>query len=109
MKTNDAPMERGRALLLGWAIVATLVSIISSVLALWLFFQNGRQANATASLSPFIELREETVPGRYHWIENGQERGVMTLWPEHSFIGYAGRKTRDHRWEIARDALLIIW
>ena len=109
MNTNDAPTDRGRTLLLGWAIVATLVGIISSGLALGLFFQHGRRASASASQSPFIELREETVPGRYHWIENGEERGVMALLPDHSFIGYGGRKTRDHRWEIARDALLIIW
>jgi hypothetical protein len=109
MKTNDAPTERGQALLLVWAIVATFVGLISSVLALYLFIQNGHRANATTSSSPFIGLREESVPGRYRWIENGQDRGVMTLLPDHSFIGYGGRKTRDHRWEIARDALLVIW
>jgi hypothetical protein len=108
VNTSDALPARGRALLIAWAIVATLVGIISSGLALGLFFQCQR-ASSIKSSSPFIELREETVPGRYHWIDNGEDRGVMTLLPDHSFIGYAGRKTPDHRWEIARDALLITW
>jgi hypothetical protein len=99
----------GRALLLAWAIAATFVGVVSSGLALYFFLHRGASsARTTAAASPFLELREESVPGTYKWTEKGKESPI-TLFPDHSFSGAFGRRTPDHRWVITRDSLWIIW
>ena len=87
----------GRALLLAWAIAATFFGVVSSGLALYFFLhREASPAGNTAAASPFLELRDESVPGRYKWIENGKETPI-TLFPDHSFSGAFGRRTPDHR------------
>lgn len=106
---NDGS-QRSRALLLAWAITATFVGLVSSGLALYLILHRNLSmpARTAAASSPFLELREDSVPGTYKWIENGKESPI-TLFPDHSFSGAFGRRTPDHRWVIARESLWIIW
>jgi hypothetical protein len=57
--------------------------------------------------SPFLDLPESAIPGRYKWISKGSE-SVMTLNEDHTFIK-DGKPNPAHRWEITRDALVIVW
>lgn len=93
-----------------WAITATFVGAVSSGLALYLFLHRVPSVGtaAASSPSPFLDLRDESVPGRYKWIEKGKESSI-TLFPDHSFMGAFGRRPPDHRWVITRDSLWIIW
>ena len=107
---NDSP-KSGRALLLVWALAATVVGAVSSGLALYLLLRPAAPAGtvATSAASPFLTLQEESMPGRYKWIESGKEDSSITLFADHSFAGGLGRRTPDHRWVIARDSLWIIY
>ena len=111
MPHMNQPPDKSRLLLLLWATVATLIAIASTVVSLLLFF-NLRSAavyHTSMQASPFLELRDEAVAGRYKWIEEGQDHGVITLLPDHSFTLADGDKARFHQWEIGREALFVVW
>jgi hypothetical protein len=104
--------NQGRALLWAWAIAATCVGAVSSVLALYLLLHRAPAAPsgtaASSGASAFLTLQEESLPGRYKWIENGKESSI-TLFADHSFAGALGKRGPDHRWVLTRDSLWIIW
>ena len=43
------------------------------------------------------------------WIEAGEDHGVITLLPYHSFLSPRGDRARFHQWEIGRQALWVVW
>ncbi len=53
--------------------------------------------------------RKARFPGGHKWIENGEEKGVITLQPDHSIITPRGETNVRYRWEITRDAILLIF
>jgi hypothetical protein len=108
---NQPPGSSGRLLLLLWAIAATLVAAVSTVISVHLFLRL-RSAGADHAALPaatFSALRDDAVAGRYKWIEAGEDRGVITLLPDHSFIPPNGGRMPAHQWKIGRDALLVVW
>jgi len=101
----------GRILLLLWALVATFVAVVSTGVALFLFMRAGPPSSAppAAGPSPFLAVPEQAVVGSYKWIEEGEDPGVITLLPNHTFLPPKGRQTQYHRWEMGREALLVIF
>lgn len=53
--------------------------------------------------------RANFVPGRYHWIEDGQEVGVVTLNPDHSLLAANGAGNARFRWHAQREGLVVTW
>jgi RNA polymerase sigma factor (sigma-70 family) len=56
--------------------------------------------------SPFANLSESEIPGRYRLTEGDVERPVLTFRPDGSFVTARGDVKR---WALARDGLLVIW
>src|SRR5436190_8322246 len=60
------------------------------------------------SPSPFANVAESDIPGRYKWISGTQEY-FLTLYEDHSFMNKDGTVLREHRWDLTPDALVITW
>ena len=103
--------ETGQTILVVWAISATLMALVSTGLAVF-FFMQARSPLASQTLSviasPFLDLPESAVPGRYKWTSKSGSESFMTLNPDHTFTK-EGAPNPAHRWEITRDALVIFW
>src|SRR3954447_12038132 len=97
------PSKLRELFLLIWAAMATVAALMFAALALFLFVrvreltisQNRPRTYAPPKLEPspapaangaFGNLRESDVPGRYRFIEGGEDLGIMTLKPDHTFI-----------------------
>jgi len=61
-----------------------------------------------APASPFAELAESTVPGRYQW-NDGNSTFFMVLYEDHSFMNRDGTTFPQYRWDIEPDGLTIRW
>ena len=96
-----------RTILLSWAIAATLAALF--------FWSQSRQRSTSspapgkAPASPFLDLAESAIPGRYKWISNPGSESFITLNEDHSFINKGGTLNPGHRWELTRDSLVIFW
>ncbi len=94
-----------------WAISATLLALVSTGVAIFLFLQARHTSLAQspgAPASPFLDLQESAIPGSYKWISKSGSESVVTLNADHTFS--KGDTTNPlHRWEITRDALVIFW
>ena len=53
--------------------------------------------------------RTNFVPGRYHWFEDGQNVGVVTLNPDHSLLAPNGAGNARFRWQVQREGLVVNW
>src|SRR5436190_6469840 len=101
--STSGPSKLRELFLLVWAAMATVAALMFAALALFLFLrvrevtlsQNRPRASAPEMAAPssnatpsaaFENLRESEVPGRYRFIEGGEELGTMTLKPDHTFI-----------------------
>jgi hypothetical protein len=114
-----APGKSKQRLLLVWAIVATFAAVVFANVALLLFVRTRELKQAPRSTpmtlsqgntaSPFLSLRENEVPGRYRFFENGEEIGIMTFTPDHKYINKDGTTYPQYRWAILRDGLMICW
>lgn len=103
--------ENKPTLLLVWAISATILALVSTGVALFLLL--ARTAPATPSISaaasPFLELPESAIPGRYKWISKSGSESIITFNPDHTFTREGEATNPRHRWEITRDALVVFW
>ena len=97
-----------RRILLAWAVVATVIALISITVAIF-FFIGFRNLSASRRASPFLSLSDTEIPGRYKLLDAGVEMGFITLYPDHSFINTKGRQNSRYMWAIASDALLMTW
>src|SRR3954451_1237501 len=101
-----------QALLITWAVMATVAAMVFAIAATWLFMLRARDRANTqdrvviqaskasapvlraerspppnAAASPgFANVQEADVPGRYKFWEGGEELGTMTLNADHTFI-----------------------
>src|SRR3954470_19886120 len=57
----------------------------------------------------FAKVTESVIPGRYKWTKSGEEKGVVTLNADHSFANEKGEKFKVYQWDLAADALTLIW
>jgi hypothetical protein len=57
----------------------------------------------------FVNVAESAIPGRYTWIKSGEEKGVITLNADHSFANEKGEKFKVYQWDLAPDALTLMW
>ena len=106
---NESQQQLGRKLLLLWAIVATLIAVVSTGVALFLSLHTRRPSSLSTGASAFSALRDDVVIGRYKWTEGDEEIGIITLLADHTFIPPKGRQEKVHHWEIGQDALLIMF
>ena len=103
--------ETKPTILLVWATSATLLALVSAGAAIFFFLQARPPSIAHspgAPASPFLDLQESAIPGSYKWISKSGSESIVTLNADHTFS--KGDTTNpQHRWEIARDALVIFW
>lgn len=57
----------------------------------------------------FANVAESTIPGRYKWTQSDQEKGIITLFPDHTFESHKGEKFVAYRWKLSRDRLVLNW
>jgi hypothetical protein len=57
----------------------------------------------------FAHVAETAIAGRYKWTKSGEEKGVVTLNPDHSFANEKGEKFKVYQWDLAADALTLVW
>jgi len=57
----------------------------------------------------FAGVTESMIPGRYKWFQSGQEKGIITLFADHTFSNEKGEKFSAYHWELGPDALVLIW
>jgi hypothetical protein len=124
--TSPAQSKLRELFLLIWAAMATVAALMFAALALFLFLrvrelavsQKHAQLYASAKVenapaappnAAFQNLRETDVPGRYKFIEGGEELGVMTLKPDHTFINKDGTTFKRYRWDITPEGLVLLW
>ena len=121
-----------QAILITWAVMATVAAMVFAIAALWLFILRTRdlasaqhrviiqtappppsppnRAAPTAAASPgFANVKETDVPGRYKFSVAGEELGTMTLNPDHTFINKDGTTFKQYNWDISEDGLWIQW
>src|SRR5204862_8206564 len=60
------------------------------------------------SPSPFANVAESDIPGRYKWMSGTQE-DVLTLYEDNRFMNKDVTVLREHRWDVTRDALVVRW
>jgi hypothetical protein len=58
--------------------------------------------------SPFTELTEASIPGRYKYTDRGQEF-FMVLYDDHTFMNRDGTIFPQYRWDIEPDDFAIRW
>jgi hypothetical protein len=52
------------------------------------------------------------IPGRYRWIKDGVDSGIITLNADHTFVGATGKTSYgdlQYRWFYQGGQLLIVW
>src|SRR5213594_1646729 len=109
MISMSSPGQKSKqTVLVVWAVTASLAALVLANTTL-LFFLRACQVSPPFGALEFLRLPEGSIPGRYRFIQDGQERGLITLNPDHSFISPKGDTNPVYRWEITRDALLIQW
>lgn len=57
----------------------------------------------------FAKVPEGSIPGRYRWLQSEQEKGIITLEPDHTFRNEKGERFAAYRWELSRDELVLFW
>jgi hypothetical protein len=124
--STSGPSKLRELFLLIWAAMATVAALMFAALALFLFLrvrevtvsQHRTRASASETTAPssnltpsaaFQNLRESELPGRYKFIEGGEELGTMTLNPDHTFINKDGTTFKRYRWDITPEGLVILW
>jgi hypothetical protein len=128
---SAAPPPRARRGLLIWAVTATLAAVVLGNIAL-IFWLRLRQANASSDdrvtvaressashrsstsaiapdATPFENLQESDVAGRYRFFQDGVELGSIKLLPSHSIINKDGTTYPRYHWEIRPDGIMTTW
>jgi len=92
-------------------IISVLIAVVGGI-------HGVRQASRLRKQAPtleqqkqalsFADLTESAIPGRYKWIEPGQE-SLIELLEDHTFIDKDGHIAQRHRWELTAQSLSIAW
>jgi hypothetical protein len=51
----------------------------------------------------------DSISGRYHWIEDGNDLGIVSLDSDHSVTSTTGAKNARFRWTLQSEGLLVTW
>ena len=62
-----------------------------------------------ADPNAFAGVSESAIPGRYKWTQSEQEKGILTLFPDHTFENHKGEKFSAYRWQLSRERLVMEW
>jgi hypothetical protein len=57
----------------------------------------------------FDAVTEGAIPGRYKWTQSDQEKGIITLFADHTFENHKGEKFSAYRWKLSSDRLVLEW
>jgi hypothetical protein len=52
------------------------------------------------------------IPGRYRWIKDGVDSGIITLNADHTFVGATGKSSygdQQYRWFYQGGELIVVW
>ena len=98
-------------------LLALVLSVVTSVMVA-LFQRHAiiklRQENARLAHAPgsgeAIPLAD--IPGRYRWIKEGVDSGIITLNADHTLVGASGKTSygdQQYRWFYQGGQLLVVW
>jgi len=98
-------------------LLALVASVVTGVMVA-LFQQrtnfNLRQENLRLTQGPgnsgAIPLAE--IPGRYRWIKDGVDSGIITLNADHTMVGASGKTSYgdlQYRWFCQGGELIVVW
>jgi hypothetical protein len=98
-------------------ICIALLLFASLSACFWVGYLRGQRAVNRAGIPTpdapgnpsFADVPESAIPGRYKYIELGVNRGVITLFPDHTFAGLEGIKNPVYRWQLYPDGLILVW
>jgi hypothetical protein len=108
-------------MLIIWAATATFAALLFAGTTVFFFLRSAgpqeptigltttNDVNSEPSGNPFANVPLSAIPGRYKWIEDDRDTGVVTLFADHSFANQQGEKRRAFRWDIQRDGLHLRW
>jgi hypothetical protein len=57
----------------------------------------------------FAGIAESSIPGRYEWTQAGEAKGVIILFPDHTFENHKGEKFAAYQWNLFPDRLVLDW
>jgi hypothetical protein len=107
------PIDRSRkTILFVIGVLAGFVALVS--IGVVLFFalgfrvNNQHQSQSKVSKSPFLELSESTIPGRYKWTD-GNSEFFMVLYDDHTFMNRDGTTFSVYHWDVTAEGLSIRW
>src|SRR5258706_2905250 len=107
------PQTRSRRrLVILLAVVAALIGLAFTAAVFFLFLLQARKSSVTqsqsTSRSPFLDVPENFVPGRYKW-SDGPKEFFLVLYDDHTFMNQDGTVYPMYRWDINTDGLSITW
>ena len=97
-------------------LIALLLSVVASV-TVAVFQQRTitalRQQNTRLTAQGNGEsIPLADIPGRYRWIKDGVDGGIITLYADHTFVGATGKTSygdQQYRWFYQGGELLVVW
>src|SRR6185503_1382715 len=103
--------KSGRRVLLAWAIIATVVALASTSLAIFSFqrAQSFSPVPKTGTTGQSFAGLEGTIPGRYKLFEDEREIGTVTLHPDGSITNWRDETKPGYLWRLHGEGLLLIW
>ena len=121
--STPRPHTATPVLLIIWAATATFAALLFGGTSIFFGLRSSKPrtptsttittnevtTNSEPSVNPFANIPESAIPGRYKWIEDGRDTGIVTLFDDHSFANQQGEKRRAFRWDIHRDGLHLRW
>jgi hypothetical protein len=120
-EANPSRNQLSRTWLVIWAVVATLVGTLSVSVAVFFFVRlqsaarrldesaRARETVSAMGVAHLTDVSESTLPGSYHWIMDGKERGIVTLYADHTASGTSGERNPRYRWFLQPQGLVITW
>jgi hypothetical protein len=128
--SNRVAQSRGRTIFVLSAVIAFLM-ILNTIAIFVIVWQHAkiqslhaqkaavqinrpqppRSAPDAVPQNPSLSVagHDDAIPGRYKWTKGDEEKGIITLYPDHSFANEKGEKFRVYRWEQAPDGLVLTW
>jgi hypothetical protein len=90
-------------------LVALVVTVATS--ATVIIVQQRTLAAVRAEVTAHSAVVTE-IAGRYRFVENGKDRGFITLFPDRSLVGASGKLgwgERANRWFYQDGELVLVW
>src|SRR5258706_8174562 len=111
-----AEAKRRKKVLVTASVLAAIVALV--LIAGITFFVSHQKRSSSTNVtrsqpsaeprSPFLDVPESAVPGRYRWTDGPTEYFIV-LYDDHTFMNKDGTIFPQYRWEMGADGLVITW